>query len=399
MNLKISTVFEKLWFVIIEIIIALAYAISVYFKATNAIYRNNFWVFNLVISMIMILFACIAVDYYVRNSGNRVYQIVAIMYSVIICIDTCLNDALVGMALIGILLLNLARKVENVYNSVAKLFLSVAIALEAVSLFALAELIQNDAMMLQNVKDIWVDVVFVIAFIFYIVSEKEKLTKARFTRIFVLIGAIIIEIACIIVGVYGAYLRNTSYCITAEQVKEGTTVYITNADLNGMALTCNENEIIMSKLSNSDNQVFKFEKAEEDGYWHIVADNLFVLDVSYVLFEEGNTVIAWEENGVEGQHWQVEDLGNNVVSIVSNNPMFRLTWGDYTEDDDSVTQRTLITAKQGDRNSCFFMKNAETVKTPFVGWIVNGNRFVVILAYIVIMVLITIATGVVIFKK
>lgn len=91
------------------------------------------------------------------------------------------------------------------------------------------------------------------------------------------------------------------------------------------------------------NKVFTFVKSEENRYWHIVADNSFVLDIEYVLFEDDNTVIAWDENGVVGQYWQVEDIGNNVVEIKSFEPEHNLTWGRHVEDEGSVTQRTLIT--------------------------------------------------------
>lgn len=72
------------------------------------------------------------------------------------------------------------------------------------------------------------------------------------------------------------------------------------------ALTVDGTGLSFQRFDTAKNQRFYMEPAEEDGLWHIVnQDSGRTLDVCNVVFEEGNSVIAWDKNGVVGQMWQL----------------------------------------------------------------------------------------------
>lgn len=394
MKVKCCDVVDKLWFVITEIVVAVVYALSIYFRITSADFRINGYVWILIIDFIAAIFSFFVIGKFANKKGDNESRFIAYIYACMIAIDTCFNDSLVGVLFIAILLFYLVKSddTNNGYNAISQLFLASVIGAEIVSVLSLLDIVKPDSIMAKSVESFWIDIVLMLAVIFQVGTEKKKQINGKCVKIIVHICVIIIDLVCVAALIIGAYLRINKYCVTADEVKDGTTVYFVDANDGGTALSSIDNTITVSPLTNDENQLFTFEKAEVDGYWHIVTADSLVFDVTHVLFEEGNSVIAWEENGVDGQHWTVEDVGDNVVQLYSYNPEYLLTWGDYIEEDGSLSVRTLLTSDSGDCNRNFFLKNADTISTPLVGWIVNGNRAVVIIAYIVLMLLFTVGT-------
>lgn len=207
------------------------------------------------------------------------------------------------------------------------------------------------------------------------------------------------EILCVVVLCSSLYARMNSYYVTADQVQDGTSVYIINANKKDEALTCRENKLLMEKATNNENQEFTFHTSEQQGYWNIETNNENVFDVSNVEFREGNDVIVWEKNEVCGQDWTLRDVGSEQVEFISFDSGYGLTWGKHQASKKSVVNSACITSNQEDNHRHFLMKNAKTLKIPGVGWIINGNRFIIIAEYVIIMVLLSVVTGVNVIRR
>lgn len=331
---------------------------------------------------------------YVERDDNRLHRVVAFVYVSVMTMDTCLEDSLVGVVMLGILLFNLVRPVKGSCKTVVHLFLDAVITAEVISVMSLMEIFDTNSIVRQDISGIGLDIVFVLVVVISLLTGSEKFDEDKVPRILMPVAALLLDLVCIVAMGFAIYARNTTFSVTTADIIDGTSVYIADANTDSLALTCDNGTITAGQATGADNQIFTFEKSEEDRYWHIVASDGTVMDISLVQYAEGNTVIAYEENGVDGQHWQVEDMGYNMVRFVSHDPGFRLTWGNHTEEDGLVLPRTLITANPEDGNTYFVLKNADAANTPLIGWMTYGNRTLVLIAYMVLMVVLTLLTAV-----
>lgn len=399
MKFKSCTFFDKVWSSIIELIIAVIYLVDVYLKVTNEAFSNNYWYLNLAMSVISILIAYIAVAEFVKKSADKLIRIVAFLYAVIISADTFLDDSAIGIAFISILLMNLIKKTKGVYKSVAQLFIVALVGVEIASILYLLDMVSVESILFDNMGVVWIDIVFSIAICLYFFMENKGNLKLQ--TIITLLPIIVVVLDVIFIEALGfsAYIRSNKYCVSANDIKVGTRVYIVSAADSDKALTYDGNMVTVSDFAKGKNQIFTFERAEEDGYWHIVTEDSLVLDIANAIYEDGNIVIAYDEIGLNSQHWEIDDVGSNLVRFVAYEPDYMLTWGNHVESDESESIRTLISSNPYDVNQVFFLRNAETLDTPFIDWIVEGNRAVTILVYGVIIGCVMLATIVLIVRE
>lgn len=396
MNSKLCEIINNLWFVIIEIIIVTGYALSVYFNIVNSEYRNDGYIFRILISAIVLLFSFVAIKKMCDDSKELENRFIAFLYAIVIAVDTCVNESLIGFVFVGILfsfLIN-SNKIVGAMNSVFQIFLSFIVGAEAVSLVAVIGDVKLDSILFNNMGHVWIDFVFVLAVLFECLTNGKKITN-KILEILVRIVVIVLEISLLILLIVGAYLRNSEYCVTADDIKDGTTVYIVDANTGEQALLCEQTFITADNLTNDESQCFTFKKSNKKGYWKIWTADDGVFDVANIMFEDGNGVGAWYEGESDGQLWKIEDLGENVVKIYAYNSEFVLSWGPYEEDDGTSSIRTKLAVDDHNINSKFFLKKATTVNKPLAGWIVNGNRCVVIIVYCVFMFIVFLGTVVV----
>lgn len=398
MKAKIYCIVNQLWFVIAEIIVAVVYALFIYYRGVSSNFRMHGYLGSLLIELIVLLFFSVAVAKVIYKDDDNENRLLVFAYAVLIAADTCINDSLTGILFFSILLLFTVVSCERNRgcNAVAQIFLASAVGVEIVAMLSATDIIRVYSIVIQRIGTLWADFVLIFGILFQAITAKKSEYEGSTMKLirWIVVAA---EFSIIIILSIGVYLRINAYCVTASEIENGTSVYIVDANNSEVALGCTGNIITMSTFSNDECQMFKFEQSEVDEYWHIVANNSLVFDVYCDLFEDRNSVIAYEENGIEGQHWTVEDVDNNMVKFVSYYPEYELTWGEYVEDN-SVTVRTLITSNQSDYNRYFFLKNANTVNTPIVGWIVNGNTPIVILAYILAVMLITALTCIIMWR-
>lgn len=398
MIVKISKIFSKPWFSIVELIIVAIYLVDICFKVTDAKFSNNYWHLNLGISVIVIFATYIALTEFVKKSDSKWLRFVAITYAGIIGADTFLNDSAIGFVFISILLMNLIRNVNGVYKSGAQLFVAAIVGVEIASILYLLDVVGVQSVLFDNMGVVWVDVVLIISLGLYMFMQNKKLVKLQLLLNLLPMVVIVLDVIFVEALSVGLYFRKNSYCVSADKVEAGTSVYIMSAVDDSKALTYNGNTVTISDFDNGDNQIFTFERAEEDGYWHVVTNDSLVLDIANAVYEENNIVIAYDEIGLSAQHWQIVDAGNNLVKFVAYEPEYALTWGNHIESDGSEMTRTLISSNSDDVNEVFFLKNAETIDISFIDWIIDGNRVAAILVYTIIMICTIIATCVLFLK-
>lgn len=396
--MKISKIFSKPWFSIVELIIVAIYLVDICFKVTDAKFSNNYWHLNLGISVIVIFATYIALTEFVKKSDSKWLRFVAITYAGIIGADTFLNDSAIGFVFISILLMNLIRNVNGVYKSGAQLFVAAIVGVEIASILYLLDVVGVQSVLFDNMGVVWVDVVLIISLGLYMFMQNKKLVKLQLLLNLLPMVVIVLDVIFVEALSVGLYFRKNSYCVSADKVEAGTSVYIMSAVDDSKALTYNGNTVTISDFDNGDNQIFTFERAEEDGYWHVVTNDSLVLDIANAVYEENNIVIAYDEIGLSAQHWQIVDAGNNLVKFVAYEPEYALTWGNHIESDGSEMTRTLISSNSDDVNEVFFLKNAETIDISFIDWIIDGNRVAAILVYTIIMICTIIATCVLFLK-
>ena len=399
MIVKISKIFSKPWFSIVELIIVAIYLVDICFKVTDAKFSNNYWHLNLGISVIVIFATYIALTEFVKKSDSKWLRFVAITYAGIIGADTFLNDSAIGFVFISILLMNLIRNVNGVYKSGAQLFVAAIVGVEIASILYSLDVVGVQSVLFDNMGVVWVDVVLIISLGLYMFMQDKKLVKLQLLLNLLPMVVIVLDVIFVEALSVGLYFRKNSYCVSADKVEAGTSVYIMSAVDDSKALTYNGNTVTISDFDNGDNQIFTFERAEEDGYWHVVTNDSLVLDIANAVYEENNIVIAYDEIGLSAQHWQIVDAGNNLVKFVAYEPEYALTWGNHIESDGSEMTRTLISSNSDDVNEVFFLKNAETIDISFIDWIIDGNRVAAILVYTIIMICTIIATCVLFLKE
>lgn len=387
MKTKMLESINKLWFVIIQIIVAMGYGLSIYYQTSNADFRMNGYIISLIINIICCFVGSIVLYKIFDNRNDKENWFFVCLYTILFAIDTCLNDSLVGLVFIGVLLVFLITELYKGfgYHLTVKIFLVFVIGMETVSIIGLTGFAKSDSIMLQSIQNLWIDIVLIATIVILIITEKsdfESDTIKHTKHQIIPIVCIFVDVICVIGLLLALYHRITSFAVVADDVKNESTVYIETASEIGKTIDLENNSLLVNQLSNSRTQKFTFEKAEENGYWHIRTSDKNVFDVMNVIFEEGNSVISWEENGVEGQLWSVVDKGTNLVSFVSYDENYLLTWDD---------EKGVYLTKNGvDDHTLFFLKNAKTVTTPMIGWMVNSNRPIVIAIYLIIMFAITI---------
>lgn len=399
MKEKKVELYEKPLLCWIQSLAAIAYAVWTVLKIWDARYEVTYKELNLIEPILMTFFVWLVIKTYVKHNERRIYKIFAVIYTVLISIDACMNDSIMGVVFIAILLLELIKNEKGKTLTIVELFLLSVVVDEGISVFMLGGLIDVDSVMLQQIGGIWIDIILVINVIIYECIKEDKKIKRIGLRQIVSLVVIVFDISCVIVLSIGLYARMNSYYVTADQVQDGTSVYIINANKKDEALTCRENKLLMEKATNNENQEFTFHTSEQQGYWNIETNNENVFDVSNVEFREGNDVIVWEKNEVCGQDWTLRDVGSEQVEFISFDPGYGLTWGKDEASKKSAVNSACITSNQEDNHRHFLMKNAKTLKIPGVGWIINGNRFIIIAEYLIIMVLLSVVTGVNIIKR
>lgn len=414
MKVKCSDVVDKLWFVITEIVVAVVYALSIYFRITSADFRINGYVWILIIDCITAIFSFFVIGKFVKNKDDNENRFIAYFYAVSIAIDTCLNDSLTGVLFISILLFYLikANGIDNGYNAISQLFLSSVIGAEIVSLLSLMGIVRTGSIMYKWVESIWVDILLIVAMIIQIctqkngkssqnVNETDELDianrkKNSMSCYAIPIVVLVIDVVCVVVLTWGLFLRLNSFYFTTDNTIDGSVAKILDASSTTQAFECVGDTIRLESAADSENQIFKFMESDVDGYYYIIIDDTNVFAINGETIESGDIVIPWEKNGKEGQLWKIKDVGNNIVQIVSYDDTCKLAW-DYVEIDGEYFLRSVVTS--GNDNTYFLLENTETINLPFVGWIVNSNKTVVIAVCILMMILIIISTAVVIVKR
>lgn len=399
MKEKIRKIYERPWFLGIEYLVAALYAVWSIMKILNVEFKGGYEELNLLVPILATFFLWIVISAYIRYSDSKLYKSAAIIYTIVITIDACANDSIMGMVFLVMLLMHLIGVKQEKIVATVELFLISVIVCEIMSVLLLMEVIRVDSIMLQQIGGIWIDVILVFTIVFLNAEKAEKLSIKKGANSIISWVTMASEILCIVVLCSSLYARMNSYYVTADQVEDGTSVYIINANKKDEALTCQENKLLMGKATNNENQEFTFRTSEQQGYWNIETNNENVFDVSKVKFQEGNDVIAWEKNGVSGQDWTLRDVGSEQVEFISFDPGYRLTWGKHQASKKSATNSAYITANQEDNHRQFLMKNAQTLKIPGVGWVINGNRFIIIAEYLIIMVLLSVVTSINIIKR
>lgn len=375
---------NKLWVAILEVVFAVIYALKILYSWKNAAFRMNGYAISTVIEFASCIAFVIAIYSLDKNNEDRVKRGFVYIYAFLLAMDTSINDSLVALVFIGIIFgfLMEEKDKKNRYNLTIRVALIYIVGMEIASIMAMGNFIQTDSIMLQSFHKMWINIILVVVIVLQFLTEKNVKPKPIMHKI-IPFAAVIVNIGCVVVLGLAVYFRINDYAITAKNIKEGTIVYIEAASNVGNAIECSNNILSIKKTTNVESQMFRFEKSEEDGYWHIYTREESVFDVCNMNFDENNTVIAWEENGVEGQHWTVKDEGDNLVSFLSHDENYLLSW----DDDDFIID---LTTDKGNPHNLFFLKNAATVNKSFTGWIVNSNKLVVIIIYEIAMALITI---------
>lgn len=399
MKKKIRKIYERPWFLGIEYLVAALYAVWSIMKILNVEFKGGYEELNLLVPILATFFLWIVISAYIRYSDSKLYKSVAIIYTIVIAIDACANDSIMGMIFVVMLLMHLIGVKQEKIVATVELFLISVIVCEVMSVLLLMEVIRVDSIMLQQIGGIWIDVILVFTIVFFNAEKAEKLSIKKGANSIISWVTMASEILCIVVLCSSLYARMNSYYVTADEIEDGTSVYIINANKKDEALTCRENKLLMEKATNNENQEFTFHTSEQQDYWNIETNNENVFDVSKVKFQEGNDVIAWEKNGVCGQDWTLRDAGSEQVEFISFDPGYGLTWGKHQASKKSAVNSAYITANQEDNHRQFLMKNAQTLKIPGVGWVINGNRFIIIAEYLIIMVLLSVVTSINIIKR
>lgn len=87
MKVKCWDVVDKLWFVIMEIVVAVVYALSINFRITSAEFRINGYVWILIIDFIVVIFSFFVIGKFVNKKHNNESRFITYIYACLIAIE------------------------------------------------------------------------------------------------------------------------------------------------------------------------------------------------------------------------------------------------------------------------------------------------------------------------
>lgn len=176
MKEKTRKIYERPCFLGIEYLVAALYAIWSIMKILNVEFKVGYEELNLLVPILATFFLWIVVSAYMRYSDSKAYKSVAIIYTIVITMDACANDSIMGVVFVVMLLMHLIGVKQEKIVATAELFLISVIVCEIMSVLLLMEVIRVDSIMLQQIGGIWIDIILVFTIVFLNAAKAEKLS-------------------------------------------------------------------------------------------------------------------------------------------------------------------------------------------------------------------------------
>jgi hypothetical protein len=295
---------------------------------------------------------------------NRIISYIVLICVIAVTYVTVMYDSLIGIVMLAVGALYLLRNAGclSELSKVMQFALVSVIIMECVYVIYATGYLPIESVLIEQLSGKWLHPVLLICIIvYYFADEKKQLQGNRITPLIKICSMVIIMGCIISVTVAVCYWRNAS-SVRADQLADGAQVILILEDKSG-TLACTDTQIFLEKYKGNDEQVFTIQASDVEGYYKITASNGKVLDVNGTLFEEGNTVIAWDENGVTGQLWKLIDNGGCFI-IESYDPQYVLD-----VDSNGITS---LSKNRENPNSKFLLLNAHIKELPVIGWMISG---------------------------
>ena len=318
-----------------------------------------------------------------RKGFTKTRYIVIYGYGFAFSADFVINDSIVGVTFLAILLFFVAfdrvtsLKIELFVN----LVLEFSAVLEIFSIIILTNIMDIKSVIASEAQGFWVDVLFVIAVIMKMLFDEKKILKYSkvFKRMIAIASVVLVSFFVVGIGI-ASYYRASQYAISPIDGKYEA-FYIVDANTGKYAVTCSDGwGVFQEKLDYSSKQRFKLEKAIDDSWQYIVADDGNVLDIVANVYTDANRICEYEASNTENQYWRIEPQDNGFYKIVSYNEEYFMTFIEQTIDEKTTTVAG-ITSNTSDVNQYVYFVNADLSSIPFVGWISMSNRNAIIVMY------------------
>lgn len=350
---------KKKWFYATETIVLLLYIVFSTLTYIGQITFSHIYIVNTVVDIIASIFAMLVINRYIDIYTSKADKVLSFIFVVIIMLRTMQKESFAGLILGVIILITLIyrkNKIELVKKTM-DIFLWSIVTIEIVSLIYEFKIIDILNEIDSWATSRWIDLVFVVVIGLYVGCKKLESYIVKFIpAAFVLFGIIGVVILLSDIYTVGMCME-----LSAKQLQNGMQISVYDAENRDRAIAVEYNNIEMSTNPDSNNNTLTLEKVDEDGYWKIKSNYGNVLDVESALFENGNGVCVWEENGGTNQLWKIEDVDaeNGIVRIVSYDSEYAMSYN-------SSTNEMIITNDEIDTNQHFYIKGDVVQKRSII---------------------------------